>query len=98
MEPERLIRACGLGLGRDHELEGALGMAAAQLLELAVGLEPLERVLPDRLEQAEARLAVGAVRLPDEALVDERGEALEHLAEVHPVAADGVGDFERAAA
>ena len=58
-------------------------MPPAQLLELALCLEPLERVLPDRLEQAEARLAVGAVRLADEALVDERREALEHLAEVH---------------
>ena len=97
-EPERLVRAGELGLGGDHELQVALGVPPAQLVELAFGLEPLERVLPDRLEQAEARLAVGAVRLADEALVDERGETLEDLPEVHLVAADGVGDLQRAAA
>ena len=73
-------------------------MPPAEVVELAVRLEPFERVLPDRLEQAEARLAVGAVGLADEALVDERREALEHLAQVRLVAADGVGDLQRAAA
>ena len=97
-EPERLVRAGELRLGGQHELEVALGVPPAQLLELALGLETFERILTDRLEQTEARLAVGAVRLADEALVDERGETLEHLPEVHLVAADGVGDLQRATA
>ena len=59
-------------------------MARAQLVELARLGEPLERVLADRLEHAEARLAVGALALADEALVDERGDAVEHLAELEP--------------
>ena len=98
IEPERLVGARELGLGRQHQLEVALGVPPAQRPRARPAPRALERVLPDRLEQPEARLAVGAVRLPDEALVDERGEALEHLAEVHLVAADGVGDLERAAA
>ena len=52
VQPERLVGARQLGLGRQHQLEVALGVPPAQLLELTLLLEPLERVLPDRLEQA----------------------------------------------
>ena len=48
----------------------------------------------------EARLAVGALGLADEAVVDERRDAVEHLAELQPerLARDGLGGLERGAA
>ena len=74
VEPEGLVRARQLRLRGLDQLEEALGMAAAELVELTALLEPLERVLANRLQQTEAGLALGAVPLPDEALVDERRE------------------------
>ena len=68
------------------------------VLELAALREPLERVLADRLEHPEPRLALGALGLADEPVVDERGDAVQHLAELEPerAAGDGLGGLERA--
>ena len=56
------------------------------------------RVLADRLELTEPGLALDAVPLPDEALVDERRERLERFAERHPLAGHRVRELERAPA
>ena len=77
LEPDHLVRAQELGLGRLDEREEALRVAAPPLLKLTLLLQLLERELADRLQQTEARLAVGPVALADEALVDERGQHLQ---------------------
>ena len=57
-----------------------VAMARADELDLAVGLELLGGVRPDRVEQPEARLAVGDLLDLDQALVDERHQAVEDVA------------------
>ena len=55
-------------------------------------------ILPDRLQHREARLAVRAVLLPQQALVDQRRDAVEDVqAEVAIRVADRLGRLERAA-
>src|SRR5207237_8216507 len=95
-----LAGARQLGLRGLGEREIALEVAVAGVLELAALAQPVERVLADRLEHAEARLAVRALALPDEAVVHELGDAVEHLAELEPqrLSCDGFCRIERAAA
>jgi hypothetical protein len=57
-----------------------LGMGASGGVgHLGLFLEPLRGVRPDRLEHHQARLAVVAVSTPDQALVEERGDAVERI-------------------
>ena len=68
--------------------------AASPLLE-----QPLAAVLAERLEHDEARLAVVGHALHEQAVVDERGDAVEDVdAQVLAGVADGLGRLERAAA
>ena len=61
-------------------------------LELAGRLELLERVLADRLEHPEARLAVGVFAQPQQqALLDQRVEVFEHVGRAVGVADRGRG-------
>ena len=97
----RLAGARQLGLGRLGERDdSARGGGCACRSSCAALGEPLERVLADRLEHPEPRLAVGRLALADEAVVDERGDPVEHLAELEPerLSGDGLGRLERAAA
>ena len=73
-------------------------MPPAGALELAGRVELLERVLADRLEHPEARLAVGVLAQPQQqALLDERVEVFEGVARAVRVA-DGRGRLEPEAA
>ena len=66
---------------------------------LAARLELLRGELADRVEQPEPRLAVGRLLDLDQALVDERHEAVDDVAaELRGRAADGLGRLEVAAA
>ena len=61
--------------------------------------QPLPSVLAERLEHDEARVAVVGHALDEQAVVDERGDAVEDVdAEVLAGVADGLGRLERAAA
>ena len=61
--------------------------------------QTLEAVLADRLQHLEARLAVERSNLPQEALVDERSQRVEHVdAQLAVRIADGDGAVDRAAA
>ena len=53
-------------------------MAALQLVAFATRCEHLTRVFADRVEQPEAGLALDLIA-PNEALIDERGDAVEHI-------------------
>ena len=60
--------------------------------------ETLEAVFPDRLEHPEARLAIARLDLPQQALVDERDERVEHVeAQLTVRVADGHCALDRAA-
>ena len=62
-----------------HERHVPVAMAVADQVSLAVGLEPFRGVLTDRVEEPEARLAVGGLLDLDQALVDERHQAVEDV-------------------
>ena len=73
-------------------------MALPRALLLAGLAEPAERVLADRLQQAEPRLAALVVR-PDQRLRHQAREQVQHLVAGDPVAAtDRLGRVERPAA
>ena len=57
-----------------------VAVAGLDQLDLAVGLQPLGGVRPDRVQEPEARLAVGRLLDLDQALVDERHEPVEDVA------------------
>ena len=97
LEPDGLPGPDQLGLGGLGELDVAAEVTVACVLELAALGEPLERVLANRLEHLEPRLALGALGLADEPVVDERGDAVQHLAELEPErrSGDGLGGLER---
>ena len=84
LEPDGLPRPDQLGRGGLGKLDIAVEMTVACVLELAALGKPLERVLANRLEHLEPRLALGALGLADEPVVDERGDAVQHLTELEP--------------
>jgi hypothetical protein len=86
VEPLGRVRA-RVRLGLLRQLEEVLGVAAAQLSGLARCVEPLVRILADRLQHPETLAVADA----DEALVDER---LQH---VQVGVAHGLGGLERTA-
>ncbi len=55
-------------------------MAGADEVGLTIGLEPFRGVLPDRVQEAEARLAADRFLDLDEALVDQRHQPVEDVA------------------
>src|SRR5262249_37540800 len=75
LEPDRLAAAGELRLGGLCELDVAVEVPRPRVGKLASLREPLDRVLADRLEHAEPRLALGALALTDEPVVDERRNA-----------------------
>ncbi len=84
-----------LFLGEDEHVRGvrALGRRGLAMLE-----QPLPAVLPERLEHDEARLAVVGRPLDEQAVVDERGDAVQDVdAQVLAGVADGLRRLERAA-
>src|SRR5437764_10187314 len=79
------------------------GMPEACRQELGDGRvvldEACERELADRLQHPEARFAVGIVTLAQQALLDQRGQAVEDVDAELPVrTADGLGSIEPASA
>ena len=94
VEPRFLVRPSEFGLGPLGESEAPPKMAVPKSCFLAGLPKSFERVLPDRLEHREAGLLLRALQ-PDEALVDQRRQAVEHV-EVAP--ADALGGLERPAA
>ena len=61
-------------------------MASSDCIGDACVVEPLERVLADRLEEAVPRLVTGALG-DDERLVDQLGDTVEHVDAIDAVAA-----------
>ena len=99
VEPAPLVGAGQLGGRRLRERHVPVAMAGIGSRRSRRGLEPLGGVLADRVEQPEARLAVGRLLDPDQALVGERHEAVEDVAaDLGRRAADGLGRLEVAAA
>ena len=99
VEPHGLVLARQLRLGRLDQLEVALGVAAAHLLELTAFLELLERVLADRLEQPEARLAVRRRPTAGRGSCRRATRAFERLRRTpFPRGRNGIRELERAAA
>ncbi len=78
VEPGALADAREVGLGGLRQGQECRRVASPDLVELAGFLEALTSVVADRLEHPEAGFA-GRLVLPDQALVDERGEAVEHV-------------------
>ncbi len=79
VDPAPLCRTRQLPRRPFHERHVPLAMAVADQVSLAVGLESFRGVFTDRVEQPEARLAVGCLLDLDQALVDERHQAVEDL-------------------
>jgi hypothetical protein len=93
LDAEAGHRAAQVGAAEDgrrrrlRQLEEVARVARPEPLGLAGLGEALGGVLPHRLEQVEARLAVGLLAPHQQALVAQRGDAVEHLR----LAAGGVG-------
>src|SRR5262249_56035468 len=75
----RLVARPRLRVQAFRELCEPRGVAPAAVLELPRRFELLERELADGLEHPEARLAVRVCALAEEALLDERVEAVEQV-------------------
>ena len=67
----RQLRARPLGQGQEVG-----GVAPAQGRRLVALGQPLQRILADRLQHHEARPAVHALCLPQQALIDQRSQLL----------------------
>ena len=94
--PAHLFGAEQRGLRLLGKPEVEAGMAAAHGLAVAALGEPLERVLPHRLEHSEAGLAFGHALGAKQAVVQERLDPVDHV-QVE-VAGHGRGTVEREAA
>ena len=80
IEPAPLVGPGQLGGRLRDERHVPVAMAGADEVGLTVGLEPFRRVLPDRVQEPEARLAVGRLLDLHEALVDQRHQPVEDVA------------------
>ena len=72
-----------LRLELDRQPDVQQGVHLSRLVLLPALLEPLQRELAHRLEQRQPRPLARLVRSPDEALVDERLQVVEHRARRH---------------
>ena len=95
---DRLSRPGQLGLGRHGQRHVVPGVETAGIVDLAILREPFEGELADRLEEQEARFAVGCLLPSDEALLDEGRQRLEGIEAKIRRPADSLGRFERPAA
>ena len=77
IEPRGLIRTSQLRLGRLGEGEEQIRVATTHHLRLTAELEALPRVLANRLQHAQASTAVRTRGLPQQTLIDQRGDELE---------------------
>jgi hypothetical protein len=78
MEPARLVSPDQLRLGALRKGEEVEGVGAVGVLDLVFEPQPLQGVLPHTLQQTVADLLrIHAVHL-NEALVDQRGQLVEH--------------------
>ena len=85
------IGADQVGLERLGQVRDVGRVQAGEPVALAGRREALPRVFADRLEQPEARLAIGRVVTDEEAVVDERGDEVERVvAELAVGVADGL--------
>ena len=101
LEPERLAAARQLGLGGLGELDVAVEVAACACPSSWPLSESRSIAYSRIVSSMRNRGSPSALsRLADEAVVDERGDAVEHLAELEPerLAGDGLGGLERGAA
>src|SRR5919202_558479 len=78
-EPCRLARPDELGLCRFRQLEVVRSMPLLDGLRLATLSESGQGVLPDCLQHPDAHLPARQLLLPEEAAVDERDDAFEHI-------------------
>src|SRR5215207_8451523 len=79
MQPRPLLRTPQLGLGTLRHLQVMPGMTPSYARLLTALFQPFERILPDRLEHAEPRLAVGVVASSDQALGGERFQVIQNV-------------------
>ena len=80
VQPAPLVGARQLGGRLVHERDVPVAVAALDQLDLAVGLQALGGVRPDRVQEPEARFAVGRLLDLDQALVGERHEPVQDVA------------------
>src|SRR5439155_16081738 len=69
-------------------LQEVLAMQPSDRFRLPALVEPLLRNLPDRFEHPKPRLTVGILSLPQEVLLDERGQTIEDVLSVDLFVAD----------
>ena len=78
LEPGQLLGGPNPGLGPLYQLQEVLGMAPVNVRGLAGRLELLEAEFPDGLQHPKAWLTAN-LYLPQEALVDQRSDALQDV-------------------
>ena len=96
IQPGRVAGFDDVGPARSARSQEEAGVAIAGGRLLAARLQPLQPELPDRLQHPEARLALRALLLPQQALVNQRGDPREDIE--RPIwIGDRLGRLQRAA-
>src|SRR5215210_4279812 len=91
IQPDPLRRAPQLGLGTLRDRQIMPGMAPSYARPLTTLFQPFERILADRLEHAEPRLAVGVFASSNQALGGERFQAIQNVDAETARITDGLG-------
>ena len=79
IQPDPLLGTPQLRLGTLRHRQVMPGMTPSYARRLTALFQPFQRVLPDRLEHPEARLAVGVFASSDQALGGERLQAIQNV-------------------
>src|SRR3712207_4641185 len=78
-QPRLLPRSPQFQLRRLGKRQEVAGMPATERFRLSTGYQPLQRILADRFQHHEARLAVCPTLLLQEALIEERAKSVDDV-------------------